>query len=393
MLTTSRSEYAKSIGSDERVIDTIYKCALGLADWDHVCRDVHAAHPGIGVALHLHDGRNIRNIGVMQGGFDPQAVAAYVSHYAHVNPWMPGVERMAVGALHHTDDICPRDELLRSEFWNDWLKPQGEFAAGSGMVLARAFERHAFVGLNYTHKTDKPRDEADDLLRTIGPHLQRAFGLWQRAAIDRERLGVFEGVAGALSMPILVVDGDRRLRFANDRAEAILRRLDGLVVGASREVRAQHKGADERLARAVAGVLADPRARAPLVIVPKHGWIGDEVQGQYVVSPCPVPHDGEDLGFGTFSFFDGSLVMLIVHDTDAALTLDPHLLSDTFDLTRTEAELAVAVLEGCTLADYSKRKEVSRYTARNQLSAVMRKTGTHRQADLVGLLTRIAMTT
>lgn len=375
----------------ERLIDTIYQCALGLADWDRVCQEVHAAHPDIGIALHLHDGRNERNIGVVQDGFDPAAVASYVAHYAQVNPWLPGIERMSVGLLHHTEDICPRDELLRSEFFCDWLKPQGEFAAGSGLVLARDFERHAFVGLNYTHKTDRPRDEADDLLHAIGPHLQRAFGLWQRAAIDRERLGVFEGSIGSLGLPILLVDGQRRLRFANDRAEAILRRLDGLVVGANRELRTQNRAADHNLGAAIAAVLSDSRARAPLVIVPKVDWVNEE-NGHYVIAPCPVPHESEDLGFGTFSFFDGSLVMLVVHDTAAALTLDPHTLSDTFDLTRTEAELAVAMLEGHTLADYSKRKEVSRYTARNQLSSVMRKTGTHRQADLVGLLTRIAMT-
>lgn len=391
MLIATYQGNTNSHAADEHLIDTIYQCAMGLADWDRVCHEVHAAHPNLGIALHLHDARNERNIGIVQSGFDPAGVASYVSHYAHVNPWMPGIERMAEGLLHHTEDICPREDLLRSEFYNDWLKPQGDFAAGSGLVLARAFERHAFVGLNYTHKTDKPRDEADDLLRAIGPHLQRAFGLWQRAAIDRERLSVFEGAAGTIALPIILVDGQRRLRFANDRAEAILRRLDGLVVGASRELYAQNRAANSNLRNAIDLVLTDPRSRAPLVIVPKVEWI-NEGRGHYVIAPCPVPHDAEDLGFGTFTFFDGSLVMLVVHDTDMSLTLDPHVLSDTFDLTRTEAELAVAMLEGCTLADYSKRKEVSRYTARNQLSSVMRKTGTHRQADLVGLLTRIAMT-
>ena len=391
MLIATHSGQERQPVGGEQLIDTIYQCALGMADWDRVCRDVHAAHPGMGMVLHLHDARNVRNIGVVQDGFDPSAVASYIGHYAQMNPWLPGVERMAVGMLHHTEDVCPREQLLRSEFYCDWLKPQGEFAAGSGLVLGRAFERHAFVGLNYTHKTDKPRDEADDLLRAIGPHLQRAFGLWQRAAIDRERLGVLEGAAGSLTLPIMLVDGQRRLRFANDRAEAILRRLDGLVVGAGRELRAQNRDADDALERAIACVLNDTRSCAPLVLVPKVEWV-NEADGHYVIAPCPVPHESEDLGFGTFSFFDGSLVMLVVHDTDASLTLDPHTLSDTFDLTRTEAELAVAMLEGCTLATYSKRKEVSRYTARNQLSSVMRKTGAKRQADLVGLLTRIAMT-
>ena len=381
-----------SHSNNDHLIDTIYKCALGLSDWDNVCREIQDDHPDFGIALHLHEARNERNIGLVQAGFDPAGVAPYLTYYSQLNPWMHGMETAAEGALHYTEEMCPREELLRSEFWNDWLKPQGEFGAGSGMVLARAFERHAFIGINYTHKTDKPRDEADLLLRAIGPHLQRAFALWQRAAVDRERLEVFEKSLGTMTLPILIVDGQRRLRFANDGGEAILRRLDGLNVGANREVRAQCRTADSQLDKAIAAVLNSPRSRAPLVVAPKAAWAGEGV-GQYVVVPVPVPHQADDLGFGAFSFYDGSLVMLIVHDTGTALHLDPHTLSDTFGLTRTEAELAVAILEGLTLADYAKRKEVSRYTVRNQLSSVMRKTGTHRQADLVRLLTRIATTT
>ena len=373
------------------VVDTIYKCALGLADWDNVCREIQTLHPAHGVVLHVHEARNERNIGVVQAGFDPAGVAPYLTHYAEVNPWLPGMERAAVGAAHHTEDLCPRDEFLLSEFWNDWLKPQGEFAAGTGMVLTRGFERHGFIGINYTHKTDKPRDEADALLRIIGPHLQRGFSLWQRAAVDRERLAIQEAAVGALSLPILIVDANRRIRFANEGGEAIVRRLDGLNVCASRQVRAQNRAADDALGRAIASVLHAPRTRAPLVVVPKVAW--EETSGDhYVVSPVPVPHQPEDLGFGSFSFFDGTLVMLVVHDMSTNLHLDPYTLSETFSLTRTEAELAVAMLEGETIADYAKRKVVSRYTVRNQLSSVMQKTGTHRQADLVRLLTRIATT-
>ena len=373
------------------LIDTIYKCALGLADWDAICRDIHTAHPELGVAIHLHEARNDRNIGLVQAGFDPAGVAPYLSHYAHVSPWLAPIERLAVGALHHTEDLCSREEFLRTEYWNDWLKPQGEFAAGTGMVLVRGFERHGFVGINYTHKTDKPRDEADDLMRLIGPHLQRGFSLWQQAAVDRERLAVFEGAVGTLAIPVLIVDGHRRLRFANDAGEAILRRLDGLTVGANREVRAQNRLADDQLDAAIATVAGSPRVRAPLVVVPKSEWV-NEPTGHYVIAPVPVPHQPEDLGFGAFSFYDGSLVMLVVHDMGACLRLDPYTLSETFHMTRTEAELAVAMLEGETIADYAKRKRVSRYTVRNQLSSVMSKTGTHRQADLVRLLTRIATT-
>ena len=373
------------------LIDTIYKSALGLSDWDNVCRAMREIHPEMGVVIHLHESRSAQNIGVVQDGFDPAGVAPYLSHYAHVSPWLAPIERMAVGAVHHTSDLCPTDKFLKTEFWNDWLRPQGAFAAGSGMVLARGHERHGFVGINYSHQTDRPREEADALLRTIGPHLQRGFSLWHQAAVDRERLTVFENALGVLSLPVLLVDGHRRLRFANDAGEALLRRLDGLTVGANREVRAQDREADDRLEAAIAGLARSRRTRAPLVKIPKADW-SEPGEGYYVVSAVPVPHQADDLGFGTFSFYDGSLVLLVVLDMNASLRIDPYILSETFDLTRTEAELAASILDCDTIADYAKRKQVSRYTVRNQLCSIMGKTGTHRQADLVRLLARIAIT-
>lgn len=374
----------------DRLLDTIYKCALELADWSEVCRDIRDIHPDMGVLFHLHEARSTANIGLIEVGFDPTAEAAYLSHYVQTNPWLAGIERQPVGAVHHTEDLCDRETLLRSEFWNDWLKPQGDFAAGSSIVLSREFERTGFIGINYTHKNDKVREDADALLRTIGPHLQRAFSLWRRAAINRERVSVYQGCLSILPMPILVVDARRRLRFANPEAESIFKRLDGLSLGTDRTLHAIDRHADQRLDKAIASMLRAPRAIAPLVAVPKRDLAGG-TSGQYIIAPFPAPAEIEDLGFGSFSFYDGSLAMLAIHDTETALHLNLHTLMDTFDLTRTEAELADAVLEGLTIADYAKRKEVSRYTVRNQLSAIMRKTGTHRQAELVGLLTRLAM--
>ena len=374
----------------DHMIDTIYACSLGVADWSDLCREVHEALPSAGVVMHLHDARDERNIGFVQQGFDAGAMAAYLSHYSRINPYLKGLEREPVGGLVHTEAICPLEELMRGEFWCDWLAPQGDFASGSGMVLTRQNGRHGFFGFNYTHSCEQPREDADALLRIIGPHLQRGASFWHRAANDRERIATFESVLGAMPLPVLVVDAERRLRFANDRGEAILRRLDGLVVGSDHELRAQDRAADDALAGSLGLLFASGRRRAPLVIVPKVAH-EEEPGGHYVVAPCPVPREREELSFGTFRFSDGPLAMLMVHDTDAPVTLEPQVLTEAFDLTPTEAQLAVAVLEGLSPSDYALRKGVSRFTARNQLSAVMRKTGTHRQADLVGLLTRIAI--
>ena len=88
----------------------------------------------------------------------------------------------------------------------------------------------------------------------------------------------------------------------------------------------------------------------------------------------------------------GPLVMLVVHGILEMSSLPTDLLWRAFSLTESEARLAEALLNGATLADFAKEREVSKQTLRNQLVGVMRKTGTRRQSELVSLLTRLALT-
>ena len=88
----------------------------------------------------------------------------------------------------------------------------------------------------------------------------------------------------------------------------------------------------------------------------------------------------------------GPLVMLVVHGSLEMSSLPTDLLWRAFSLTDSEARLAEALLNGATLADFAKEREVSKQTLRNQLVGVMRKTGTRRQSELVSLLTRLALT-
>jgi DNA-binding CsgD family transcriptional regulator len=62
-------------------------------------------------------------------------------------------------------------------------------------------------------------------------------------------------------------------------------------------------------------------------------------------------------------------------------------LQGLFDLTAAEARIAHAIGEGGMIRDIAGRFGVSPETARNQLKAVLAKTGMKRQAELTSLLT------
>jgi len=65
------------------------------------------------------------------------------------------------------------------------------------------------------------------------------------------------------------------------------------------------------------------------------------------------------------------------------------LLSRIFGLTPAESRLAAALSDGSTLIEAAKALNISWETARTQLKAVFAKTNTHRQSELVALLSRL----
>jgi DNA-binding CsgD family transcriptional regulator len=70
---------------------------------------------------------------------------------------------------------------------------------------------------------------------------------------------------------------------------------------------------------------------------------------------------------------------------------DPEVLSAVLGLTRAESRLASLMAAGLSPQQAARELQVSPSTVRNQLKAVFAKTGTHRQSELVTLISGLAV--
>jgi DNA-binding CsgD family transcriptional regulator len=87
--------------------------------------------------------------------------------------------------------------------------------------------------------------------------------------------------------------------------------------------------------------------------------------------------------------FLGARALLSLTAVEARPGPKPALLASAFGLTPAEARLASIVAEGLNPERAADELRISKVTARNQLKAIFAKTGTHRQSELVGRLSRI----
>jgi DNA-binding CsgD family transcriptional regulator len=82
--------------------------------------------------------------------------------------------------------------------------------------------------------------------------------------------------------------------------------------------------------------------------------------------------------------------LIVILDPDAEQAPSAETVRQVFGLTCAEARLAVLLVRGLELKDIAALNGVAEATIRSQLKSVLAKTGTHRQSQLVALLSRLA---
>ena len=85
------------------------------------------------------------------------------------------------------------------------------------------------------------------------------------------------------------------------------------------------------------------------------------------------------------------IALVSVTELDKPLgEIDPALLVETFDVTRAEAEIAVALYSGLDLSEVALLRGVASATVRGQVKALLHKAGVASQRHLMLVLSRVA---
>jgi DNA-binding CsgD family transcriptional regulator/PAS domain-containing protein len=371
--------------SQNSLTSCIYDMALGRSGWDAILDILSASFPGCLILLSGDDLASRTNIVFAHRGLKASAAAAYVNTFAALNPWLDGQAGLAPHQVYHDDQLLEREAASRTPFWQQWLAPVGDFGAGTGVVLLREGTRQLTVEIRYRADDLETRERAAQALGEAAQHFGRAFEIAARSRFSAGH-GYLDHVVEDLPFGIFFVDQNLRIHYANLTAEALRRQSDGPFTGADNVLRTANADTDRELTHMVQRTLGAKRARSSVMQL---GAVAGDAR-YFAIARLAV-RDGQHNQLHDAVLDAGPLVMLVVHGSLEMAALPMDMLWRAFSLTESEAKLAEALLSGATLADFAKEREVSKQTLRNQLVGVMRKTGTRRQAELVSLLTRLAL--
>ena len=325
-----------------------------------------------GVILNCRRGDDTESVDSLADPDDWEAIT-YREQFFALDPFV----NLPPGKVVTQQELVPDQELLNSEYYRDYLEPIGVFhilgvdtVEPDGMIarlrIARRRDEDAF---STQHK---------QLCEKLLPHLRRAIQIHARLNRTVSERDLYAGAIDQLSVATIILDEQGRVLNTNSVAAGILEQKDGITVQ-EQELRLDNRTANERLQQiiqtAIGAQLAGETSMARALRVSRPSGLPEF---GLVIRPIPAPEwaDGQS----------SPCIAVFISDPRGQENASQHMLAELFELTPAEANLAIKLARGMSLAEVSAEQNISQHTTRAQLKSIFAKTGVARQAELVRLV-------
>lgn len=365
-----------AMGEPSTILDAIHAAALCRTQWDGVLRQLAALTDCVAGGLTVERPATRQGTPLTYFGFDPGHVASTFEHFLPMNPLFPIEARMQAGFVVTNGDVVAPEVFRRSDFFNGWARPQG-LCSPITVVIHRTTTAYVPLTLVRPDGAGEATTESRALLSRLAPHLVHAMAVnvrLQRAGVHR---GDLLRMLEALPCGAALVDRDRRVLFANARLSASLASARGgpfrFVSG---RIVVRDASADRSFQAALAAALGSGScARGSHFCLPDPP--GD---GQLTIRFSPLPPVETAWAAMGDDVAERARCLMLFSMPDVAKVAEDH------GLTPAETRVLSALTNGKGLAAVARKLGISRSTVHSHLDKIFQKTGTNRQAELVGLV-------
>jgi DNA-binding CsgD family transcriptional regulator/PAS domain-containing protein len=357
------------------LIGSIYDTTIDCTLWPDVLKKSAEFVGGVAAAIYAKSASTNTGPIYHQFNIDPCYQELYLSKYVRMDPTSVGQTMTEIGQCVSTADIMPYEEFLETRFYREWAEPLGMVDCLSTPLDKNENGTVFFVVVRHRDQglVDLEMRRRGQL---IAPHIRRAVlvgNLLEDGAAEKTSLAV---VLNGLAAGVFLIDGNRRVVFANPSGQAMLD--DGSVLCLKNDALA---AVDPRVTRteSIARLGDDDvgygagGVAIPLTFPPQTPWIAHLL---------PLT-SGARRQAGT-SF--GAVAAVFVHKASLEAQSWMESMSRAFRLTPAELRVLAAVSEVGGIAAAASVVGVSEATVKTHLQSLFAKTGTNRQAELIKLV-------
>jgi DNA-binding CsgD family transcriptional regulator len=375
----------EKVGELEQVstlIGDIYDAALDSALWGSVLEQTCQFVNGCNAGLLAHDLVQDKGHLHLQWGTDPRYVELYEKVYAKLNPMnVPSLLYAEAGAVLASGDLVPRDELVASRFYREWVEPQGIVDAAAAF-LEKSSTNYAVLTVHRSQRQGLVDERLKRRLILLAPHFRRAVAIGRILELYKVEAATLADTLDGIAAALFLVDAEMHIVKANVSGHRMLD--DGTVLRS-------------KLGKIVACVQQGDKTFQEALLA---GIGGDANLGSTGSAVSIVGSTGELHVAHVLSLTSGARrqagsaysAVAAVFVRKATLDL-PHpieVLATHYQLTPTELRVLMAVVQVGGVPEIADVLGVSRTTVKTHLSRLFDKTGTSRQADLVRIVAGFA---
>ena len=297
----------------------------------------------------------------------------YESYYVTSDIRMAILQQLPAGNVMLDHEHIAPHTMSRNAFYCDFL---GTHGLRNTIAVQVRKDNTASDFLGFLRATDRHTYTAQDKawMEQLMPDLQRAAHL--RAHVGSLARNAALGLAALHTLPqsLIVVDADSRIYYSNPAADRLLFSSDvlcvryGLLQCSSGAAHTQLQQHIERACASRGAILAGVQSFA-----------GKHKRLTAAVLPLKASH-------AAAAHWQRPMALVMLTDLDAPGGLDSRLVGEMLGLSPTETRLALLLAAGKTVKDFAAVEGISWHTARSHTKNLLRKTGCHRQLELVALL-------
>lgn len=367
--------------AERQLIAEIYAAGLQPQRWPSVMSLLASAVGEVKTHIFGYDDSLSLSLLTATSGYDPAFLRSFDEHYALTNAWAPGFVSSPRRTALTLNEMLAEPELKKTEWYNDWIGPQESICRGAGVILFQEPGRSLLFGGNIREKDgDTVEPLWFDLVNRIAPAMRLAMEVARQVAgLTLENMLLRQGL-DASRTAVLILNADHRVLHTNPAAEIMLQHGNVLRVDhLGKLVTVSQTAGGRTLAKGLSRVFISGRGSEAFPLA-------DGVSARLLpvdTSVVPIaPFGPLWRDFGTVA------MMLVQHAATDGLANRLAKLG----LTSAEAQIALSLADGQTIAEIAEARRASIHTVRNQVKSALWKTGSRRQAELVALVERLRRT-
>ena len=312
--------------------------------------------------------------GILAGTvFPEQGNADFVNYYGSIDPILKYLSQGAMDEWRSCHKVNTQYFIDHNEFYQDFLLAYNARYRMTGKVYQNNDQYSLFVVLRAVGQQPFGDSEQRAAQRFSG-HLQRALRLQTHTQNLQAKAELGARAIDALSLAMLIVDANGTILHLNTAAEHLLNNPACELNCKLGRLSITHPTNKNRLSALIAGATCYPAIGGAM-------FLNGAENRQAFVTPLPAASPFNQ---------DWQIPLVLILVVDAGKVLSPlQLVGRLYDLSPAELRIASALLAGKSPEEYAQGAGITLNTVRTQLKSLFRKTETHRQSELVALLSRV----